>query len=163
MSTDASPFAPDAPCPCGSGNRYAGCCERFHIGEVLPPTAEALMRSRYSAYTLALSDYLRATWAQSTRPAVLEIRNGGIAWIGLEIIKVRDGAVDDREGEVEFIARGIAGDHLNVLHETSRFIREDGAWRYLDGDLLSTPPAKIGRNAPCPCGSGLKFKRCHGR
>jgi hypothetical protein len=21
----------------------------------------------------------------------------------------------------------------------------------------------VGRNAPCPCGSGLKFKRCHGR
>ena len=25
------------------------------------------------------------------------------------------------------------------------------------------PGAKVGRNDPCPCGSGVKYKRCHGR
>ena len=28
--------------------------------------------------------------------------------------------------------------------------------------LESSGRAKVGRNEPCPCGSGFKYKRCHG-
>jgi SEC-C motif-containing protein len=120
------------------------------------------MRSRYSAYALGLADYVRETWADATRPAQLDLDAGAMNWIGLEIRATSRGRQDDESGEVEFIARAISGDHLTTLHETSRFIREAGGWRYLDGDLAPDTPVKLGRNAPCPCGSGKKFKRCHG-
>ncbi len=120
------------------------------------------MRSRYSAYALGLADYVRETWAEATRPAQLDLGTGDMAWVGLEIRATSKGGHDDDAGSVEFVARAISGDHLSTLHETSRFIREAGRWRYLDGDLVPATPVKLGRNAPCPCGSGKKFKRCHG-
>ena len=160
MST--STRADDAPCPCGSGRPYRDCCGVFHRGDAHAPTAEALMRSRYSAFALGLVDYLRETWASATRPARLDPGTGAMDWIGLEIRTTSKGGRDDEAGTVEFIARAISGDHLSTLHETSRFIREAGCWRYLDGDLAPDTPVKLGRNASCPCGSGKKFKRCHG-
>lgn len=120
------------------------------------------MRSRYCAYALGLADYLRDTWASRTRPSTLALEDSDMRWVSLTICATRDGGPTDQTGEVEFIARSIAGDRLNVLHETSRFLRENGRWRYLDGDLVAEAPVRVGRNAPCPCGSGRKFKRCHG-
>ena len=151
-----------SPCPCGSGRAYARCCGAFHRGEESAPTAETLMRSRYAAYALGLTDYLLATWSRETRPEERDLAGDALQWIDLEIRATRAGGVADATGEVEFVARAIAGDTLRSLHETSRFVREDGEWRYRDGDLAPDAPVKLGRNAPCPCGSGRKFKRCHG-
>jgi preprotein translocase subunit SecA len=30
------------------------------------------------------------------------------------------------------------------------------------GAPVANPYAGVGRNDPCPCGSGKKFKKCHG-
>ncbi len=117
------------------------------------------MRSRYSAYVLRDSDYLHHTWHSCSRPEGLEIGNDDISWLRLQIIATEKGGEGDSEGSVEFAAYY----HGGQLHERSRFVREAGAWRYLDGELL--PPLReerVGRNTPCPCGSGKKFKRCCG-
>ncbi|WP_428634446.1 YchJ family protein [Sedimenticola sp.] len=146
-------------CPCDSGLDYVVCCEVFHRGVELPVAAEKLMRSRYSAYVLQHTDYLLRTWHPSTRPANLDLAAEDVVWLGLEIIETKQGTEKDDEGLVEFVARSQGGQ----LHERSRFIRESGQWYYRDGTLL--PPVlavKPGRNGPCPCGSGKKFKKCCG-
>ena len=136
------PFAPTAPCPCGRLGpdkkplAYSACCRRWHEGEAAPD-AEALMRSRYSAYVLQLADHLLATWHPSTRPARIEPDPPGQKWLGLE---VRRPAVQDEDhATVEFVARSKLGGRAHRLHETSRFVREpagaEGRWFYLDGDL----------------------------
>jgi SEC-C motif-containing protein len=147
---------PQHACPCGSGKPYGECCAPLHRGERGAATAEALMRSRYSAYVLKDGDYLRATWHTSTRPALLELADDTTRWLGLRILAAAQGGEGDEAGSVEFAADYAGGQ----LHERSRFVREGGRWRYLDGERL--PPVKVGRNEPCPCGSGRKFKRCCG-
>jgi SEC-C motif domain protein len=124
-------------CPCGAlpALPLADCCGRYHAGplHLHAPTAEALMRSRYSAYVLDLTDYLRATWHASTRPARIETNPAGLKWLGLE---VRQHRVQDADhATVEFVARSKLGGRAQRLHETSRFVREDARWYYLDGDL----------------------------
>lgn len=121
------------------------------------------MRSRYTAYALADAHYLLRTWHSSTRPLKIDT-TAAPRWTGLEIRAIDAGAPDDARGTVEFVARFVEGGHTGVLHETSRFVRESGAWYYVDGTLRAVrpEPAKAGRNAPCPCGSGRKFKRCCG-
>ena len=125
----------DVPCPCGSGNTYAACCGRWHAGALClkAPDAEALMRSRYSAYVLDLRDYLLATWHASTRPAALQAAEPGLRWLGLDVR--RHHAADADHATVEFIARSKLGGRAHRLHETSRFKREGGRWFYVDGDL----------------------------
>lgn len=143
-------------CPCGSGRRLDDCCGHYHRGAAAP-TAEALMRSRYSAYVLKNSPYLRESGHSSTRPTDLDISNDDTRWQQLVIINVQQGGEGDSEGVVEFVAVYQGGQ----LHERSRFVQEKGCWRYLDGEQL--PPLKVnppGRNTPCPCGSGRKFKHC---
>jgi SEC-C motif-containing protein len=123
------------PCPCESGARYADCCGRYHAGplHLLAPTAEALMRSRYSAFVLGLPDYLLATWYPSTRPARLEPDDAGLTWLGLALR--RHTIVDADHATVEFVARSKLGGRAHRLHEISRFVREAGRWYYVDGDL----------------------------
>jgi SEC-C motif-containing protein len=125
----------DPPCPCGSALRYAACCGRWHAGpdRGRAPDAEALMRSRYSAYVLGLGDYLLDTWHPSTRPASIEPNPPGLRWLGLELRRHR--ATDADHATVEFVARSRLHGRASRLHETSRFVREDGRWRYLDGDV----------------------------
>ena len=128
-------------CPCrapGAAPPYAACCGRYHAGplHLLAPTAEALMRSRYSAFVLDLGGYLLATWHPRTRPAAIEPNPIGLKWRGLE---VRRHALQDADhATVEFIARSKLGGRARRLHETSRFVRENvrdqGRWLYLDGD-----------------------------
>ncbi|HEY0721074.1 MAG TPA: YchJ family metal-binding protein [Gammaproteobacteria bacterium] len=150
-------------CPCGSGLTYQACCSRYHDG-LAAPSAEALMRSRYSAYVLKLAEYLRATWHSSTRPATLSFASDEPKWCGLQILHTCGGSESERQGEVEFIARWISVDgKCGALHERSRFLREEGRWFYLDGELFPTVAMKVSRNAPCPCRSGKKFKQCCGR
>ena len=123
------------PCPCRLPHplpNYADCCGRFHAGAAMAPDAEALMRSRYSAYVLSLTDYLLATWHPSTRPATLEPDPAGLKWLGLEVR--RHVVADADHASVEFVARSKLGGRAHRLHEFSRFVREDGRWYYVDGD-----------------------------
>jgi SEC-C motif-containing protein len=123
----------DDRCPCGGGT-YATCCRPFHEGAAAP-TAEALMRSRYSAFALGLAPYLRETWAASTRPRDLEL-DGGLEWRRLQIVDTVRGGPADTEGVVEFRAAHRSADGAGVLHERSRFARAGGRWVYVGGDLL---------------------------
>ncbi len=123
------------PCPCGTGQPYARCCARWHTGplQLQAPDAEQLMRSRYSAYVLGLADYLRDTWHPSTRPLETLQFEPGVRWLGLDL---RRHAVQDTDhATVEFVARSKLGGRAARLHETSRFVRENGRWFYVDGDL----------------------------
>lgn len=124
----------DDACPCGSGIRYGGCCGRLHDG-FAADTAEALMRSRYSAYVLGRVDYLLGTWHPRTRPARADLApNPATRWLGLTIRRHLQTGPDT--AIVEFVARSKTGGASAVrLHETSRFEREGGVWRYVDGDL----------------------------
>ena len=159
-------------CPCGSGKSYATCCEPYLSGKLKPATAADLMRSRYTAYAMAAIDYLYRTsgakiqkefnaeesrkWAESAE------------WSGIEMLNVSGGGEADETGTVEFVARysvnGTAFDH----HEVSSFAKKDGEWKFIDGKIFGPAPIrretpKVGRNDPCPCGSGKKYKKCCGK
>ena len=128
---------PGDPCPCGSGARYAACCGRLHAGTAPATSAEALMRSRYSAYVLKLEEYLLATWHPSTRPSELDLSADDSKWLGLEV--KRHAVLDDSHATVEFVARYRIAGRGHRLHETSRFVCEDGRWFYVDGDVRDGP------------------------
>ncbi|WP_159083232.1 YchJ family protein [Streptomyces sp. P3] len=117
-------------CPCGLSAPYEGCCGRYHAGAGAAPTAEALMRSRYSAFVRGEAGYLLRTWHPRTRPERLEL-DPGTRWTGLEILSVSDGSAFHRSGTVEFRASYRGGS----LHERSRFERVDGTWVYVDGEF----------------------------
>ena len=116
------------------------------------------MRSRYTAYVLGNEPYLLATWAPSTRPAALDLEAHPVKWLQLTIHSHQHEELTGT-GEVDFSARYLDRDQLCTLRENSRFVRQEGLWYYLDG-TAATHRKKIGRNSPCPCGSGKKFKRC---
>ncbi|MCB1954924.1 MAG: hypothetical protein KDG55_04575 [Rhodocyclaceae bacterium] len=126
-----------APCPCG-GATLADCCGPLHDGARAATDAAALMRSRYSAYALGLTDYLLATWHPDTRPATLAL-DPSMKWIGLAVEDAR--SQDPDHATVRFTARYRAGGRAGRLHENSRFERIDGRWFYRDGDVDETPPA----------------------
>jgi SEC-C motif-containing protein len=128
---------PSPACPCGSGAAYGACCGRAHHGTP-PADAEALMRSRYSAYVLGLADYLLATWHPTTRPPALDLAAGPQPkWLGLEVRRHERQSMD--RAAVAFVARCRIGGRAQRLHETSRFVLQDGLWLYLDGE--TTGPA----------------------
>lgn len=118
-------------CPCESGKPYQVCCEIFHLGAP-PPTAETLMRSRYSAYVLHLEDYLLKTWHPNTRPATLKLSDDiNTKWLGLSILHTEQSS--DITATVEFVARyKIGGNRAERLHEISQFEFSD-RWYYLKG------------------------------
>jgi SEC-C motif-containing protein len=124
----------DPACPCGSGKPFCACCHPLIEGTGTPETAEALMRSRYTAYSLGRSDYLSSTWHPLTRRNNLRL-DDQVKWLGLEIVRTQNGGPDDREGRVEFIARYKIGGRAHRLHEISRFLRRDGRWFYVSGEL----------------------------
>lgn len=155
-------------CPCGSGSGYSVCCGLFHDRIALPETAEQLMRSRYSAYVTRKIDYLISTHDQDTRADFNPLAAGQWAskadWKRLDIISVLKGRTSDDVGMVEFIAWYLHDGRLTCHHERSNFRRLDGHWAYSDGSSKAPDRviAALGRNDPCPCGSGHKFKKCHG-
>ncbi|WP_022885677.1 YchJ family protein [Glaciibacter superstes] len=118
-------------CPCLSGESYAACCGRFHSGEAVAPTAERLMRSRFSAYAIGDADYLLQTWHPSTKPASLEL-DPGIRWYRLDILGGKRGGLLDTEGTVEFRAFYRTDAGAGEQHELSRFTRVGGRWLYVD-------------------------------
>jgi SEC-C motif-containing protein len=126
-------------CPCreldAQPRRYADCCQRFHdgraSGENLPQTAEELMRSRYSAFVLGKAQYLLDTWHETTRPEELEL-DAGMRWLGLEIHQTRAGGSDATRGVVDFEAHYAQSNGQDSQREVSSFVREKGAWFYVD-------------------------------
>ena len=118
-----------SPCPCDSGTPYTQCCQPLH-GGVAAVSADALMRSRYSAYVLGISAYLLSTWHSSTRPQSLDLHK--THWLGLSV-KQRSTSGDT--ATVEFVARYKVQGKAHRLHERSRFVREDGRWYYVDGEV----------------------------
>lgn len=120
------------PCPCGLPATYADCCGRYHAGTAQAPTAEALMRSRYSAFVREDDEYLLASWHPSTRPPSV-VFDAGTRWLGLTVKSAHDTGPD--RAEVSFVARYKLGGASAVrLQERSRFVREGGRWLYLDGE-----------------------------
>ena len=164
-------------CPCRSMDLnkmdYESCCRPLLEGKKKAATAEQLMRARYSAYVVKNVDYIDQTqvavpnevfnkeealkWAESSD------------WMGLEIVKTQKGDSNDNTGLVEFVAHykdKASGTDLRH-HETSMFTKNEGDWKFKEGQIHGAEPVrrlepKIGRNDPCSCGSGKKFKKCCG-
>lgn len=132
----AEPSCPSS-CSCGSGKPYAACCGRYIDQGEVPETAEQLMRSRYTAFTQANAPYLLASWHESTRPASLDLDSGEpVKWLGLRIDKIEAGSPADVRGVVCFVARSrVGGGRAQRLQECSRFVKEQGRWFYVDGDI----------------------------
>lgn len=157
------------PCPCGSAIDYAACCGRYHAG-ALAPAAEALMRSRFAAYALGKLDYIEATCggpaASAFDRAEAEVLQLGTSWLGLEVTATVRGREGDNEGRVSFVARYRRDGVTDALTETSQFRRVDGRWLYWDRVIVAKASQRragtAGRNDPCPCGSGRKYKKCCG-
>ncbi len=148
-------------CPCGSGQSLANCCQPYLKGVAIAPTPEALMRSRYSAFATQAIDYLIKTHHPSQRSlhdrASLQQSCQTTTWKRLVVLD--SGITDEHLGFVEFMAVYQAAE-MGQLHERSAFVKESGQWFYLDGEIL--PPIEPKRGEPCWCGSGKKYKRCHG-
>ena len=161
------------PCPCKSGKEYGECCHPYIAGVKKAPTAEALMRARYSAYAAGEIDFLK----ESSVPAVQEEFDEAASrawsraakWHGLEIISTEKGGENDTTGVVEFRAAYTANSEFCNHHEVSTFVKDDnGEWKFEDGEMVGEKPTvreepKVGRNDPCPCGSGKKYKKCCGK
>ena len=160
----------DSSCPCGSNLSYANCCKVFHEGKAKPDTAEKLMRSRYSAYVTQHIEYIDETNDPDSKEnfdrEAAEEWSKTSEWLGLEIIATRAGQANDSEGEVEFRAKYKRDGKEFVHHEVSLFQIKKGRWYYCDGKDIKQPERrsepKVGRNDPCSCGSGKKFKKCCG-
>jgi SEC-C motif-containing protein len=150
-----------ADCPCGSGRTLADCCGRWHAGEPAP-SAEALMRSRYSAYCLGLIDYLVATTLPAQQAgldrASISAWSASAQWLGLTVESCEDVANDPGHAFVTFTARWRDASGEQAQRERSAFVNSDGRWYFLD----PTVDLKAGRNDPCPCGNAGKFKKCCG-
>ncbi len=156
-------------CPCGSGAEYSSCCEPIIKGKSSAATAEQLMRARYTAHVVVEVDFIRDSlhpdyrkdydhkatqkWAEQSE------------WYGLEILNTIDGGAKDETGEVEFIARFKDKDGRRPHHERGRFRKYKKKWCFTEGVMVKGQPVssnKVGRNDPCPCGSGKKHKKCCG-
>lgn len=124
------------PCPCGSGTVFARCCAPLIDGSRAAADALALMRSRYTAFTQLREDYLLATWHPATRPVTLDLHQGPAQkWLELKVLRHDGDGADPDRAVVEFVARSKVGGRALRLHETSRFVRENGRWYYIDGAI----------------------------
>ncbi|QKJ87322.1 hypothetical protein PMPD1_2378 [Paramixta manurensis] len=148
-------------CPCCSGLQYSLCCAPYLSGEAIVQTPQALMRSRYTAYSKQNAEYLVSTWHASCRtPQLTQVLSESFAattWLSLNVNACEAGS-HDNEGFVTFFARYLEKQRTGTLYERSRFLREDQRWYYIDG---TTP--QVGRNDRCPCGAEKKYKKCCGQ
>ncbi len=157
-------------CPCGSNENFSACCEPYIEGKMVPEYAEQLMRARYSAHTTANIQFIVGSHHPHTRKEIDEDTTKKWAqestWMGIRIINVTGGSPNDTSGEVEFIAtyRDGSGKRHNH-HELSEFQKLDSKWYFKDAatpkiSQFRREQTKIGRNDPCRCGSGKKYKKC---
>lgn len=153
----AAPQRPVDPCPCGLPQAFDTCCRRY-LGGTTAPTAEALMRSRYTAFTRLDQAYLLATWHPTTRPANLDLHTAPLpTWLGLKLIAHT--VQDASHATVEFIARSKTNGRAQRLHEVSRFVREDGRWYYLNGETPPIPANTPADSSPKPLRIPIKTHR----
>jgi SEC-C motif domain protein len=154
-------------CACCSGLAYEECCGLFLAGEKQATTAEVLMRSRFTAFTKHDAAYILKTWEPTKRPSKVDFPENSVTWKRLEILNTKKGGDKDVKGIVEFKAYYLLNHEEYVVHEISRFRKDQGRWYYLDGAVKSianvNQQSNTGKNAPCPCGSGKKYKRCCGK
>jgi SEC-C motif-containing protein len=157
-------------CPCGSGRSFDDCCQPHINGTVIAPTPEALMRSRYSAFTVADVDYLENTLAPDQREDFSRADTLKWAktsqWLGLDVHHATGGGEGEAEGFVEFTARFRLDGRNEAHREIARFRKDGERWYYVDGQVPKPEQRRVavkaGRNDPCPCGSGKKYKKCCG-
>ncbi len=156
-------------CPCNSGKSYEQCCKPLIDGEHQAQTIEELMRSRYTAFTQANVDYILQTIHPDKRDQhnkkTIQKWSEKSQWLGLDIVDVQDGGPDDEEGRVEFIARYMQKSGRVNHHELADFKKHEGKWYFFDASApeqkqVKRVGPKTGRNDPCPCGSGKKYKKC---
>lgn len=154
-------------CPCGSGLEFDRCCGPILAGQPAS-SAEALMRSRYTAFVRHDIDHIERSCAPETHAAFSRADAVRMVeeceWGPLTVMKAEETGDD---GMVEFFLTFRRDGEEWPLHERSRFRRIDGRWLYVDSVLNPKDPprrvVKVGRNDPCPCGSGRKHKACCGR
>ncbi|MEB2312482.1 MAG: YchJ family protein [Sorangiineae bacterium] len=158
-------------CVCGKGESNESCCLPVIRGERKAATAEELMRARYAAYALGEIDFVIDSHDPDRVGEVdrdnTEMWSKQSTWLGLEIVSTEQGGPEDDTGVVEFVARfkmkGVTVPH----HERAEFRRHNGRWVFVDGRELNPPmtrsTARVGRNEPCVCGSGKKYKKCCGQ
>ena len=159
-------------CPCKSGKTFGECCGPIISGSAKAETAEALMRARYTSYVTGDVLFLKSSATSSVQDEFNEETSkswsAAARWHGLEVIRTEGGQKGDTTGVVEFRALYTANNEFCNHHEVSQFVKEDGEWKFADGELVGEKPIqreepKVGRNDPCPCGSGKKYKKCCGR
>ena len=156
-------------CPCGSGKTFDNCCAPIINGTRESETAEELMRARYSAFVTGAIEFIVSSTHSRTRGEIdmsyIREWSQNSTWHGLEILETKD--INEDKAFVSFEARYTQNGQDQNHREKSLFEREDGEWRFVTGDELKNPTVryetpKTGRNEPCPCGSGKKYKKCHG-
>ena len=159
-------------CPCGSGLDYGKCCEPVVTGKVKAQTAEAVMRARYSAYVKHEINFIAASCLREEGDNDIDLEetrrwSEESEWIGLKIHSTSQGGPSDSEGIVDFSATYVRKGMKDEHHEIAGFKKVNGEWLYAEGRMAPTTivrvGAKVGRNDPCPCGSGKKYKQCCGR
>jgi SEC-C motif domain protein len=158
-------------CPCTSGKTYGSCCQPIQDGKSKAKTAEELLRARYSSFVTGNIDFILATHHSATKHDVnreeITSWSKGATWKGLEILQKEAGEAKDETGTLIFHAKYDMENEEQNHYEKSTFEKENGEWKFLDAIPLRNGPyvreePKIGRNDPCSCGSGKKFKKCHG-
>ena len=159
-------------CPCKSGKKYGECCRPVIAGEAKAETAEALMRARYTSYVVGAVDFLKTSAVKAIQEQFDEEASrawsDAARWHGLEVIRTEGGGPKDKTGVVEFRALYTANGEFCNHHEVATFVKDRSGWKFEDGDLVGETPTvreepKVGRNDPCPCGSGKKYKKCCGK
>lgn len=159
-------------CSCDTQKPYSECCEPVIRGAKTPAFAVDVMRARYTAHVRQEIDYIMNTLSparkKDTDRKATETWSREAQWDGLEIIATEKGGPDDETGQVEFKARFRENEEPREHHELASFAKLKGAWYFDDGRAPANKPVrlegpKIGRNDPCPCGSGKKYKKCHGK
>lgn len=153
-------------CPCGSTKTYAQCCQAIHDNHANATYPEQVMRARYTAHELKLVNFVVNTYHPScnaTDEIDMIANSVNIEWCRLDVISASEPEPDANVGFVEFKAYLLDDGIEHCMHERSRFIKENGLWYYMDGIALDENVNKVGRNEPCVCGSGKKYKKCCGK
>ncbi len=160
------------PCVCGIGESTETHCLPVIRGEKAAETAEALMRARYAAYALGEVDFVLASHTpeagKDVDRAQTEAWSKNSKWLGLEVLSTEGGGAEDTTGTVEFVAKYKVKNVTLEHRERAKFEKHGGKWLFADAEPIAGPPVKhegprIGRNDPCTCGSGKKYKKCCGK